>query len=246
MKRRLACAGLLVAAGLVASVADATRVRFSSQPRLRQAEEAALKRARTALPPRQATQPFAVTAPLPLEGFAEVAAVLRRVPQGRSALAKQLRTGTRVTRQEGPGAFFDPPTNTISISQQLSPEDAAVAFVHEMTHAEFGSAGRTQIAASSSLKQYMLAQLRQEAEAFSREARAHEQFQRRPRGSLDTLFTETFAAARANGASRGRAVRQARDRIYEAFLSGSVLTGVDSRPYPDVLAEFWQQQQPTR
>lgn len=207
----------------------------------------------------------------------EVRQHLENSPDGREAIEIQKKHNVNVVYnddvnaagQKEMGSFYDPDTNTVTISRHLTPEEASLVYIHEMGHAEYRQTG-----ASASLQvrkmgsdQYVRAMCMEEAVVESRAIRARlevNRFGEFQAGASDHEkvyvrgSNEAMRAARAANPNLSEEfIRQkghmgGEIALYKEFLSGNIRSSVDmqvliggkwqtvSNPsYPDYYRNEW-------
>lgn len=100
--------------------------------------------------------------------FHQVEQLLNTVPSGQNALALMQKYQVRVRFVPGDGSYYFRSSNTIVIDAVHGPERAALAFIHEMTHAQYAQEGWTADIWSDARATFVEHKVLEEAEAHLR------------------------------------------------------------------------------
>jgi hypothetical protein len=153
--------------------------------------------------------------------------------------------------------WYDPKSNTVFINKAFDNEQAAQAFVHEMTHADFAKTGRT--ANVSALKNtrpdYIEKMCREEATAEANAIKHKFQSQSKAgkpihaSSPVEQVYSDAFAAEaqRLRAASPGmdeaiirmRAEIVAENSVYKAFMDGRVTNSITKESYVKYYGDEW-------
>jgi hypothetical protein len=183
---------------------------------------------------------------------------LRGSAQGQEAWQKMLQHKTTLAVSPTDACSFDPTSNTVFIGRGLSPDDAAHAFVHEMTHADWLKAGKTVAAAEMktiSRFEYINRMCREEADAevaaikhkFQSQFKSGKPIQ--VTSPVEQVYSDAYAAEarhlRAATPNIDESVLQmraeivAQQAVYKAIIDGRVVNSITKESYVIYYGRAW-------
>lgn len=190
---------------------------------------------------------------------------LSQSEQGRHALEVYDRYGVTSSFRAGEGSSYSDSTNNMNINPAHSADRQALAFVHEMNHAEAHNENRDADIENQNRDDYVNTQLTEETEGVIRSIEARDELIDAGHGSAvatnyplqneyHDAYNQAVADARAanpnlTDAEADQIGREAgRQRVRQGFDDGEVVTPrtptSPSQPYPDYYGGAWDEHHP--
>jgi hypothetical protein len=190
---------------------------------------------------------------------ASLQAALRNSGQGQEAWRLMVQHKVTLAPSPTSACWFDPKTNTVFLGHGLSPDDAAHAFVHEMTHADWlatgKSAGPALTGKGMSRFEYINKMCREEAAAEVNAIKHKFQSQFKSgkpvqvTSPVEQVYSDAFSAEskrlRAGAAGMDESIIQMRaeivaeDAVYKAITNGNVTNSITKESYVIYYGRAW-------
>lgn len=187
--------------------------------------------------------------------YDEISTVLNRIPTGRAALSLVDQYDVGIYFEAGAGSFFNPNTNEIVIDANHEPIRAALALVHEVTHARYLYEGSTADILSDNRQEYIEKKVGEEVAGVVKSIEAKMELEAAGidvselRYTLEYLYQKAYEAAinnaLANAPSSDAASLEAigreagRQAVFKGFMNGKTWTSVTKESYPDYYGRDW-------
>ena len=190
--------------------------------------------------------------------YARFRRLLVQAPAGRRALELASRHRVKLTFRRGGGSEFDPSSNTIFMDTTESAGDAALTFVHEMSHAEWEHTGRSPTDARRYTRaDFIKKQLEDETDATVKAIAAKVELKgarvdmSRVTAPLERDFMRAYKTAvtaakarnpRASDEDLNKVGKEAGTRaVFQGFMTGRVVISTSRTPktYPVYYGEYW-------
>jgi hypothetical protein len=193
---------------------------------------------------------------------AEVRVLVAKSAQGKEALSNMAKHKVTLAPAPKNASWFDQKTNTVFISKNMSPDEAAATFVHEMTHADWYKTGKSANAARDwatkySRFEYINKMCREEAAAEVAAIRHKFQSQFKTRqpiqaaSPVEKVYSDAFGAEsmRLRAANPGmdetmleiRAAAVGEEAVYKAFVDGRIVNSITNESYVIYYGRGWDQ-----
>ena len=187
--------------------------------------------------------------------FAEISAVLHRIPSGRLALDMIDQYEISIHFEAGGGSYFNPNTNEILIDANHDPVRAALSMVHEVTHARYLHEGSGADILSDGRQAYIEKKVGEEVEGVVRSIEAKMALEAAgvdvsglwytleyPYRTAHKAAVEDARAAEPGSreetlATSGR--EAGKQSVFEGFMNGKTWTSVTKESYPDYYGADW-------
>jgi hypothetical protein len=187
--------------------------------------------------------------------YDEISAVLNQIATGRMTLSLIDKYEVGIYFEAGGGSYFNPNTNEIVLEANHEPVRAALALVHEVTHARYLHEGSTADILSDSRQAYIEKKVGEEVAGVVRSIEAKMELEAAGVDVSELWYTLEYPYRTA----RETAIENARDNkpdssdasleaigreagrqaVFEGFMNGKTWTSVTKESYPDYYGGDW-------
>jgi hypothetical protein len=185
----------------------------------------------------------------------EISAILDAIPTGREALETMEGYGVAVRFEKGSGTYFHGSHNLVVVDSGKTPLDAAIALVHEMTHAGHFHEGLTADEKTLPRDEYVERRLEEEAEGETRSIEAKLELNEagfdvsRVFPLFETWYIEAARAEAVLAKARNSRISEAelkavtreaaRRAIFNGLRHSAKVGALDGASYPAYYGGYW-------
>jgi hypothetical protein len=187
--------------------------------------------------------------------FEAMAAVLSQINSGRAALAQMKQYDVEVEFETGGGTYYQVSANRIVIDGSQGAQQAALNFVHEMTHAHYRNEGQRADIGGADRELYLQGRIEEEAEGVVRSIQAKKELAEAGNDvshlsyPLEKAYREAAQTAQNMARVKERGITPAEldsigqtagtARVIRGFVNGEVLHSKRLSPYLETYGGCW-------
>ena len=187
--------------------------------------------------------------------YDEISAVLNQIATGRMTLSLIDKYEIGIYFEAGGGSYFNPNTNEIVLEANHEPVRAALALVHEVTHARYLHERSTADILSDSRRAYIEKKVGEEVAGVVKSIEAKMELEAVGVDVSELWYTleypyrtaheKAIENARTNAPDSSEAALEAIGReaggqaVFEGFMNGKTWTSVTKESYPDYYGGDW-------